>query len=357
MNEDRFNKIAEYLAERYISFQEEKQGAVKTAQEAAAGQPQGSSWGEAASQLGSNIWNNGGGAALDWLHWLSGEYPGQTGFNVPAGIGGYLLGRNPLWGNLDSALRTSPFKILNDPTLQGSLKNPYDRFMYDLLKKYENAKGGAKRVGDFLYKFKGEQNIGDKLYRGNLRKGLLSLLKDTPELKGQFKTLAMSPNKQYGQMLERARAKLMRYANSYGPIPPNGRAQVLKVLETLRGAKTPEVATTAAQRLKELANQTVTGKGGRPAGYNGYTFDDRTRRILDGASETLLKKPKYKVNASSLDDFGRSLGKITSAANPSSAGNLTFWQRLSKPTKTRGTAGALLTGIGLPMLLDAYHPN
>jgi hypothetical protein len=386
MDTTRFEKIAEYLADKYVALQEQTR-AVKTAQD----QAQQDQTQQQPTRILDAI-KKGlslGHKSVEAARPYTGESQGNTTFNIPLGIAGGVAGYNQ-WTSPDRLLKSKPFQVLSNPNLQSALTNPYEKFVYDLLKQQENIKGGDKRVGKLLYQFRGKQNIGQltnsitdlgkrKNYQKTLLKALAPFIDSHTVMKDRFNTLISEPiaavskiDPAYWDNIKTLRNRITGMADGVANFSINSPGVDLRLAdrlrqieESLREAKTPEVVRSLSDKLRRLADSASSS--------GAQLFSTGDRDVLNQIVKNLRTDPKMiETPASSVrnlaktEDIGRAIGKITNSVHPSSGMVVkpTVLERLKSPGKLlknpgklRGGVGALVAGLGLPMALDIYKPN
>jgi hypothetical protein len=334
----RFEKIAEFLADRYVA----KQGQEKAT--------------DIADITDIPVKQA---AVTDTVRNAIGEDPMHTTWNLPMT---FMGGSLPLWYNLNrigdnwwrdpaDILKKTPFARINDPELIKQLTNPYEKFLFDLFKKYENTTGGPQRVGKLLSNFTGTQNVGTSAYRKSLRKALTPFLKKTPEMAERFKALAMRPDKSYFEGSRQLAETLEKLMNVRSTFPVSGREGFRNLIESLRNSKTVDEVKGVVSKLHDYAEKTVIGKNGRPAGYNGFLLDTPDRNNVHSLVESFAqKKPKMKFMASGFDELGSGLGKFTNIPKQ----GITATNAFKHPFRTAGSSafGAVTSGVILPQIMD-----
>jgi hypothetical protein len=329
---NRFEKIAAVLADKYVALSDEGKFA---ASNAAAKPP--------------ITWRDRFNTAMGYV----GEDPNNTRFNPLLGFGGGALGFVSAYDqpSARTLIKKDPFAIINE--VGKSATDPHVKFLHDLFKKYEHSTGGLDKVRKFLLDSAGPQQIGDPAYRTKLKTVLRELTANIPAMKDRLNTLVTLPEPSRLQNMSRSLDALSRYS----ALPRKSKTFVENLSRGLASAKTFDEVKDVAKKMRDLATELAVGKGGRPAGYSGYTLDTRARNIL-GNMEKALQSPKSTVNLTSWDDLGRALGQY---ANPAVSANsalpkITGFRRFLNASG-RGAGGAAIAGLGVPMLLDNVIPS
>jgi hypothetical protein len=353
MDKNRFSKVAEYLADRYVTMQEEKHG----------------------TKVAANDLKN----HKRTMRTRFGEDAGYEGYNTPLGVAGGIAG-TVRWRGPEYELSKSPFQVLNNPELQKRLTNPYEKFVSDLLLQQEHVQGGKKQIGNILHQFRNPQNLGSSSYRSDLMRALDPLVNTTTANRQRWDSLildTLSPEKvipagsevdpKYWDTVKTLRERVENTAGG-STVPRKAYERMMSLADSLRDAKTPDAVKSLSHKLRQLADTTSYDKAGKPSGYSGRLFDDVTRKTLLDIVSDLRRSPNVNAaervipavtatNLSKVEDMGRALGKITNSVNTIPLPAPTSWaQRFSRPGIARGAAGAVAAGF-LPRALDLIYPN
>jgi hypothetical protein len=316
----RFDKIAEFIANRYTAAQELlKKNADSSAKQAS----------------------------------VTGEDPLYPTFNLPLGLGAGGLSFLSNWESSDPAsmLRNRPFEWINGTELGKQLTNPYEKFLHDLFRQQENVKGGPKIVGRILSQFAGKQNVGTPAYRSKLLKALQPLIDTSQGMKDQFDTLVKSPHPAFFKRMPVLADTWDDWASRTTSLPLGTKETFRNLADSLRRAKTIDEVRQIGLKLRNFAEKESKGKQGKPSGYNGHTFYEPDRTRMTRWSDALQKgKVPLFPAADKIDELGRGLGKFTNVPKKP------ILSRLGGAS-LRGGAATAAGGLVLPMLLDTFVPH
>jgi len=319
----RYDPLAEFLADRYLSVQ-----ATKTA----AG-PSHSVWDtlrpENPDRPGAN--------------WWTGLGTGAMAGGAELGIGRYGL-TDTVRRSLDRAtLVSDPFARIHHPDFRAALADDEaTRFLTDLFRRHEHTVGGKARVGNLFRRHYGELDIGNTTKMNQVRSGLQGLIdpNDTGMLRrwNDMTTTHVASGERVKKILDR-----MTQGNSPNMQLTDHERNLLTKFRTSIG-KTDSAAQWD-ELQKGLRNLAASVKGGKKGAPVGAIFSDRTQQILNrlAASQAIGHGVD---DTAKINRLLQSFGQFTKGRPVPSV-----WRRLGRA----GSAAGIATGLGAYTLPSAVN--
>ena len=324
----RFDKLADYLAERYVAVQE-----LKTASEKK------TTWErlrpENPDRPGANWWTGLGGGAL-----AAGVETGVGEHGLTDSVQRFFDRRN---------LRNNPLGQFNTAEFKNSIAgNEQAKFLHDLFNRQSVDTTGKNAIGQLLSRNYGTLNVGDpgEINRLHGELGNIVGTGDT-EMSRRFSNLT---TKGHGSNATRAKKIFdtidrMLADNAVRAKPsmnPAATSQLTKLRTAFGNVESAEELDKLKKALQNLATSVQGGKKGTPATY---LFGDKVRNML-----TLLGKAPVETgrvqDADKVKDMVTALGQFTKGRNVPS-----FFRRLRRGGSAVGI-GTVAGAYALPSAID-----
>lgn len=323
----RFEKIAEFLAERQVAVRESKTAAEKTPTAWDRLRP------ENPDRPGANWWTGLGGGALAAA--------------TEAGIGEHGLTDTIQRGMDRRNLRKNPLGRFNTPEFKSTIAgNEQAKFLHDLFNRQSGDTAGRQAIGRLLSRNYGTLNLNntadvDRLY-GEIERIVGSGDTEMSKRLSDLTTKGHSANPERARRIHDALDRHLARLKSNRKSNPAAVNQLTKFRTSLG------VVDSAADLdglKKSLQNLAASVKGGKKGGPPSYVFKDSTRHLLDVLGRTPVETARVR-DAGRVRDLVTALGQFTGGRNiPSTL------RRLGRGGRAAGI-GTAVGAYALPSLID-----
>jgi hypothetical protein len=320
---NRYEQLAEFLADRYLAVQETKTAATSPRSPWDILRP------ENPDRPGAN--------------WWSGLGAGAMAGGAELGVGRYGL-TDTVRRSLDRAtLGRDPFSArIHQPDFRAALADDEaTRFLTDLFRRHENTVGGKARVGKLLRRHDGELDLGNGTKMNQVRSGLQGLIdpNDTEMLR-RWNSMTMT-HAASGERVKRILDRITQ-RNPGFPLTDHEWNLLTKFRTSIGKTDSADQWDELRKGLRNLAASVQGGKKGAPVQA---VFSDRVQRVLNH----LATSPATGLGADDPAKIHRllqSFGQFTKGRPVPS-----LWRRLGRA----GGAAGIAAGLGayaLPSAVD-----
>lgn len=324
----RFDKLADYLAERYVAVQEEKTAAEKK-----------TTWDrlrpENPDRPGANWWTGLGGGAL-----AAGVETGVGEHGLTDSVQRFFDRRN---------LRNNPLGQFNTPDFKASIAgNEQAKFLHDLFNRQSVDTAGKNAIGQLLSRNYGTLNVGDPSEISRLHGEIQNIVgSGDTEMSRRFSNLTTTGHgsnatrgKKIFDTIDRLLAdNAVRAKPSMSPVATS---QLTKLRTAFGNVESAEDLDKLTKALRNMANSVQGGKKGVPATY---MFGDKARNMLTLLSQAPVETARVQ-DADKVKDLVTSLGQFTKGRNVPS-----FLRRLRRGGGAVGI-GTVAGAYALPSVID-----